>query len=110
MVVRKANRRKLGYGNLGGTDYLLTPGLDGQLELLLSKFQPGGSCGDEPYTHRGEEAGLVIAGRLEMWVGDRHFILEEGDSFNFPSTTPHRYRNACDRETVVVWAITPPSY
>lgn len=110
LVVREANRRKLGYGDLGGTDYLLTPSLDGQLELLLTKIQPGGSCGDEPYTHRGEEAGLVLTGRLEMWVGDRHFILEEGDSFNFPSTTPHRYRNACDRETVIVWAITPPSY
>jgi transcriptional regulator with XRE-family HTH domain len=109
-VVRKANRRKLGYGDLGGTDYLLTPNLDGQLELLLTKLQPGGSCGDEPYTHRGEEAGLILSGRLEMWVGDRHFTLDEGDSFNFASTTPHRYRNACDRETVIVWAITPPSY
>lgn len=110
LVVRKANRRKLGYGDLGGTDYLLTPGLDGQLELLLTKIQPGGSCGDEPYTHRGEEAGLVLSGRLEMWIGDKHFFLEEGDSFNFASTVPHRYRNACDRETVIVWAITPPSY
>jgi transcriptional regulator with XRE-family HTH domain len=110
IVVRKANRRKLGYGDSVGADYLLTPGLDGQLELLLSKIQPGGSSGDAPYSHRGEEAGLILTGRLEMWVGDSHFILEEGDSFNFPSTTPHRYRNACDRETVIVWAITPPSY
>lgn len=108
-VVRKANRRKLGTGDLGGVDYLLTPNLDGQLELLLTKIQPGGS-GNEPYTHRGEEAGLVLSGRLEMWVGKRHFILEQGDSFNFPSTLPHRYRNPCDRETVIVWAITPPSY
>jgi len=109
-IVRKANRRKLGYGDLVGADYLLTPNLDGQLELLLSKIKPGGSSGDEPYVHRGEEAGLILSGRLEMWVGERHFILEEGDSFNFASTTPHRYRNACDRETVIVWAITPPSY
>ena len=109
-VVREANRRKLGYGDLGGTDYLLTPSLDGQLELLLTKIQPGGSCGAESYSHRGEEAGLILTGRLEMWVDDRYFILEQGDSFNFPSTLPHHYRNACDHETVIVWAITPPSY
>jgi mannose-6-phosphate isomerase-like protein (cupin superfamily) len=45
-----------------------------------------------------------------MWIGDDCFVLNEGDSFSFPSTTPHRYRNPGDTEAVVIWAITPPSY
>jgi transcriptional regulator with XRE-family HTH domain len=110
MVVRLARRRRINYGNLGIVDHLLSPSLSGKLELLLCHFAPGASSGEEPYAHEGEEAGLVLKGRIEMWVAERHFILEEGDSFGFESTLPHRYRNPGRSESVVVWAITPPSY
>jgi Uncharacterized conserved protein, contains double-stranded beta-helix domain len=109
LVVRAANRRPLGYDD-DIRDYLLSPNLAGQLEMILSRFAPGASSGGEPYTHSGEEGGIVISGQFELWVGDRHFLLQAGDSFAFPSSTPHRYRNPGDVETVVVWAITPPSF
>ncbi len=108
LVVRRDNRRRIIFRD-GFVDYLLSPGLDGSLELLLSHFKPGASTG-EPYTHRGEEAGLVLRGRLEVTVGGRSFVLEQGDSFSFHSSEPHGYRNVADDETVVVYAITPPTY
>lgn len=108
-VVRAGNRRHLRFRS-GITDSLLTPSLNSQIELLLSRFEPGASSGEEPYTHQGEEAGIVIRGQLELWVGTDHFLLAEGDSFNFQSTLPHRYRNPGNTETVVIWSITPPSY
>lgn len=108
-IVRGDRRRALNFGS-GITDHLLCPSLSGALELLCSTFAPGASSGEEPYTHRGEEAGVVISGALELWVDDERFCLSAGDSFNFPSTTPHRYRNPGESETVVIWAITPPTY
>jgi transcriptional regulator with XRE-family HTH domain len=108
VVVRKANRRRIIFRE-GFVDYLLSPNLDGNLEFILTHFDPGASTGDQ-YTHRGEEGGMVMKGRLEITVGSRSFILEEGDSFNFPSSEPHRYRNAFDGETVVMYGITPPTY
>jgi len=108
VVVRRDNRRRIIFRD-SFVDYLLSPGLDGRIELLLSHFKPGASTG-EPYTHRGEEAGLVLQGRLEVTVGARSFVLEEGDSFRFESSQPHSYRNLEDDETIVVYAITPPSY
>lgn len=107
-VVRKGNRRRIIFRD-GFIDYLLSPTLDGTLELVLSHFRPGASTGD-PYTHRGEEGGLVLKGRLRVTVGERTFELEEGDSFTFLSTEPHRYENIYDGETIVVYAVTPPSY
>ncbi|MBI4693700.1 MAG: cupin domain-containing protein [Gammaproteobacteria bacterium] len=108
IVLRKQHRRRIGFRD-GFVDYLLSPDLEGEIEMLLTHFSVGASTG-EPYTHRGEESGLVLKGRLEITVGDRTFVLEEGDSFRFSSTEPHRYRNAYDGETILVAALTPPSY
>jgi len=108
-IVRADRRRHLHFRG-GITDSLLTPSLSGQIELLLSRFEAGATSGEEPYTHNGEEAGVVIEGSLELWIGDEHFLLGEGDSFNFPSSIPHRYRNNDTREAKVIWVITPPSY
>jgi transcriptional regulator with XRE-family HTH domain len=109
LVVRRARRRRLEY-SAGLVDELLSPNLSGALELLSCRFPPGASSGEEPYTHAGEEAGVLIRGRLELWVDGRTVMLEAGDSFGFQSTLPHRYRNPGPDETEVIWAITPPSY
>ena len=109
LVVRRARRRRLDY-SAGVVDELLSPSLTGALELLSCRFPPGASSGEEPYTHTGEEAGVVIRGRLELWVDSRTVTLEAGDSFGFKSALPHRYRNPGPDEAEVIWAITPPSY
>jgi len=106
----RANRRRNLHFEGGITDELLSPNLGRELELLRCTFLPGSTSGDESYTHRGEEAGIILSGTLELWLDDEHFILEEGDSFAFPSDKPHRYRNCGADEAVVIWAITPPSY
>ena len=109
LVVRRARRRRLDY-SAGVVDELLSPNQTGALELLSCRFPPGASSGEEPYSHSGEEAGVVIRGRLEFWVDGRTVTLEAGDSFGFKSELPHRYRNPGPDETEVIWAITPPSY
>jgi len=108
-VVRRAHRRRLDFSP-GISDELLSPNLTGALELLMSRFAPGATSGAAPYAHNGEEAGVVLRGRLELWIEDKQFDLQPGDSFGFASSLPHRYRNPGPGEAEVVWAITPPSY
>ncbi|WP_181703471.1 cupin domain-containing protein [Chthonobacter albigriseus] len=109
VTVRRGQRKRLDYGG-GLVDELLSPSLDGQLELLLCRLGPGSGSGPEPYTHVGEEAGYVLAGSLELTVDGVCHLLQAGDSFGFSSASPHSYRNPSSQETVVVWAVTPPSY
>ena len=90
-------------------DHLLSASLDGELALGISRYSPGGNSGDDLYTHRGEEAGLVLEGELELALGEKTFQLKTGDSFSFPSNIPHTFRNPGDKEAVVVWANTPIS-
>lgn len=108
VIVRAANRRKLSFTGLGITEELLSPNLSGPLELLISTIAPGADS--EDYHHEGAEAGLVMSGRLDLWVSGRKFTLREGDSFSFASTEVHRCCNPGKRPTKVLWVITPPHY
>lgn len=113
VVVRAANRRRISYSGMAETDYLghydhlLSANLDGDLVLGMSRYEPGGSTGDDHYSHQGEEAGIIFQGTIELTVSGETYALEEGDSFSFPSTEPHRYYNPGDTDAVIVWANTP---
>ena len=107
-VVRKDSRQSIHYDD-GIHDQLLTPSPSGQIEMVHSRFPPG-AYNRTSYTHEGEEVGYVLTGCFELWVGERHFRLEEGDSFRFSSQEPHRYGNPGQTDAVVIWVITPPTY
>ncbi len=66
-------------------------------------FEAGASSGVEFYSHRGEEAGYVVEGRLLLaFATGPSWTLDPGDSFHFDSERPHRFENAVGRRTVVV--------
>lgn len=109
IVVRASKRRSLRFES-GVRDDLLSPSLAGQLELILTTFDPGAHSGADLYTHRGEEGGYVLEGQLELTVEDQVMVLGPGDAFHFESTRPHRYNNPGTVKTVIVWAMTPPHY
>jgi len=65
---------------------------------------------DEQISHAGEELGYVIEGELELTLDDTLYLLQPGDSFYFPSTVPHSYRNPGKLVTRVLWINTPPTF
>jgi transcriptional regulator with XRE-family HTH domain len=109
-IVRMDARRTLHLSTSGVCKELLTPDTSGLLQLTLIRIQPKGSSGDDPYTHKGEDAGMVLSGAMRLFVGDDVHVLKPGDSFRFKSSLPHRFQNAAEVVTEVVWAVTPPFY
>ncbi len=108
VVVRRGNRRPLSFAS-GINEYLLSPNLSGKLEMVLSVLEPGADSGDA-YTHEGEETGVVLRGRMVLWLDGEEFALEAGDSFAYPSQVPHRYWNPGTEVTETLWVVTPPTY
>lgn len=78
------------------------------LQLLHERYEPGADTGETMLAHHGSEGGIVIAGEIELTVGDQTRILKAGDSYLFASNQPHRFRNVSDREAIVVSACAPP--
>ena len=107
-VVRWNSRRALGSAEQGLVEQLLSPDLSGSFEIVRSVFDPGTELTE--FNHRAtEEAGYLIAGELELWIGARHFHLKPGDSFRFKDER-HRWRNPGDEPAIAIWVIAPPVY
>ncbi len=107
-VVRWNSRRALGSAEQGLVEQLLSPDLSGSFEIVRSVFEPGAEL-REFNLRDTEEAGYLIAGELELWIGDRHFHLRPGDSFRFKGER-HRWRNPGDVPAIAIWVIAPPVY
>lgn len=109
-VLRRRERQLLEWGHLG-RKALLTPKPFHSLEVVAAAFDPGGSTGDEPYTHGdSEELLLVLSGRVHLQLGGELLDLDTGDSVNYRSSTPHRVSNTGDAPAEVLFVISPPSY
>jgi transcriptional regulator with XRE-family HTH domain/quercetin dioxygenase-like cupin family protein len=117
-VVRRGERRALGRPGFAGPGNpepgvhfeLASPESTATIEAIYGRYDVGASMGDEPVTHEGEEWGMVLTGRLKVWVGDDIYFLEPGDAISFPSTIPHRMANAADEVTEYIWIDTPKSF
>ena len=107
-VTRSECRTRVEYES-GIVDEFMSFSQEKQLEMLISNFPPK-TFSKQQYAHEGEEAGYVMQGQFELWVGERHYVLAQGDSFSFSSTEPHRYGNPGDEPCKIVWVITPPTY
>lgn len=105
IVTRVGERDRVQFGTDGLTKDLLTAnGEKRGLDLFLIRMGPNDTSSDTPYSHCGLEAGYVLKGGFELEVEERVHILGEGDACAFESTRPHRFRNAGQREAVVLWA------
>ena len=113
-VVRRETRRPMSNlykrpsEELGFRDDLLSSSLTGQFYLLETRFPPGQPANVlEGYVFEGEQHGVVIHGELELKLGDEVIYLKAGDSFSYPNTIPHRFRNVSKVEAVMIWAMAP---
>jgi transcriptional regulator with XRE-family HTH domain len=110
-VLVKSFRRKS--MKMPGSDvqyYLLSPDLNRKMEFILMIANSGVDSGEEPFSHEGEECGIVIKGKIEFTVGQKTFVMEEGDSLYLESALPHSWRNIGDTRAELIWVITPPSF
>ena len=88
---------------------LIAPTKGGLLQANILNLAPNGRS-DGTIQHNGEELGYVVQGQLELIVEEVVYVLREGDSFFFPSSMAHGYRNSGTETVRVLWVNTPPSF
>ncbi len=80
------------------------------LAILHERYAPGADTGTDMLSHKGEEGGIVIRGRVELTVGAATRVLEAGDAYYFSSAVPHRFRNPGREECEIISASSPPTF
>lgn len=109
-VLRVDARPGLAFGVLG-RKYRLTPKAQQHMEAFIGEFDPGGSTGDDAYTHGdSEELLLILAGQVELTLDTDRHLMDTGDSIVYRSSTPHRLTEIGGHSATVLWMISPPSY
>ena len=81
-----------------------------QLEPHIFRIAPGASSGGS-YHHEGEEFIHVLQGSLELWLDEiERYVLVPGDTLHFESTHAHRWKSLSEKETILLWVNTPPTF
>ncbi|MDD4657997.1 MAG: cupin domain-containing protein [Eubacteriales bacterium] len=109
-VVRKDQRKIISFPGYQLTFELLSPSLNREMEIIQGRLEPGGMTCEEPLSHSGEEATLVLTGQMEIQVGSERYVLSEGDCIYYYASIPHKISNIGKEELIFVSAIAPPSF
>ncbi len=107
-VVRKSTRRKIGSGEGGLVEELLSPDLTDDFEVVHSTFQPGSVLKD-PQIRPTQEVAYLISGKLDLKIGSHSFTINPGDSFRIRGEQ-YQWANPYAKPAVAIWVIAPPVY
>jgi transcriptional regulator with XRE-family HTH domain len=110
-VIHRKDRKKLVLGAERAKAHyeLLTPDYRRKLQIMYIHYPVGRNEG-EFIVHEGEECGVILEGRLKAYVGERAYILEEGDCIYLDSSIPHRWENIGEIEVRAFWINTPATF
>lgn len=101
--VRRAHQRPFfQVGANGISKELLSPSGDHDLQFMVINIPPH-TCSHEVMIGRGEKAGLVLEGRLNLIIAGESITLGVGDSFQFDSHKTHGVANDFDKSARVLW-------
>jgi transcriptional regulator with XRE-family HTH domain len=107
-VVRADGRRRLASGIRGVDFFALASGPTGnRFTAALAVLPPGGGSGEDYQNHRGDELFFVLSGSLAVELQGQEEILGEGDSLCLRGSTPFRWKNGRDAESMVLIVSSP---
>jgi transcriptional regulator with XRE-family HTH domain len=87
----------------------LTPGAENKhLKAFRVKIPAMQAHKGVGYQHEGEEFVYVLAGKLDITVGDHANHLDEGDSLHFNSGIQHHMRNVGEKDAELLVVIYNP--
>lgn len=114
-VVRSGERRRLPIPAADGTREQMVAELlnlrpYSVLEVIWIEAPSGYTTEDTPYSHEGEEFGIVLEGTHAVTIGGSRYVLEAGDSISYSSEIPDWYENVGEVRPVSLWVVTPPSF
>jgi transcriptional regulator with XRE-family HTH domain len=80
------------------------------MAIMHERYRAGADTGADMLSHKGEEGGIILSGKVELTVGGQTRLLNAGDAYYFQSSVPHRFRNPGPEACEIISAATPPTF
>lgn len=80
-----------------------------EMEPIVVEIAVNGKT-KEDYPHEGEEFGYVLDGKVSLYIGEKVFDVNKGESFYFKPSECHYIENIDKTKARVLWVSTPPSF
>mgnify|MGYP001032104690 CR=1 FL=1 len=99
------DRKSENLDRVKGTRELLTNSIpSGRINAQLITLDPAGADEMSLHIHEGDEAALVLSGKINFMVSGKLYELEEGDSIYYITGQEHGYMNASkEQEAKMIW-------
>jgi transcriptional regulator with XRE-family HTH domain len=101
IIERSGSRRSYEQGGI--STEVLSPVLGMGVEVMRSVFQPLAATTMRRATYRKREDGYLLSGRLELFIDDKRFMLQAGDSYSYLTDSQHSSRNPGPEPAVLIW-------
>ena len=96
-------------GNGVRIDWLIPNAQKKQMEPILITLQSGAQS-ELDLPHEGEEFGYVLAGAVDLVLGESVYHVRKGDSFSYKTSKQHYLKNSGKTQAIVLWVSTPPNF
>ncbi len=90
-------------------DWLIPNAQKKQMEPIMITLQSGAQS-ELDLPHEGEEFGYVLAGAVDLILGETSYHVRKGDSFSYKTSKQHYLINNGKTQAVVLWISTPPNF
>jgi quercetin dioxygenase-like cupin family protein len=99
------DRKQCSLGRCPGTAEMLTKSIpSGKINARLITMSPAPLQEISLHVHEGDEAALVLQGKVSFRIADEAYVLGEGDSIYFLANQGHGYANASGNEQAkMIW-------
>jgi transcriptional regulator with XRE-family HTH domain len=108
VVVRPGERKRIQPPSSPVSYELLSPDLQRKIEMIIMRLESGSESVSG--AHEGEEVSFLLQGHVVVTVGDADYEMNAGDTIYFTSGLPHKVRSLDAGESIMIAAITPPSF
>lgn len=104
-VRRVSDRPRITVGTNGFSKELLSPRNNNEMRFMILTL-PQGARSTSVLNGPGDKGGYVLEGQVRLIIENEAFILNPGDSFQFPSTASHHVENIAPETARLLWIIS----
>ena len=77
---------------------------------VMYSGEPNAHSTERMGKHIGQEWSFVMRGKVEVSIGEKKYLLKEGDAIYFNASAPHKYVNVGTESAYGICITIPPSY